>query len=270
MPQEAHNATQWGSATKVFLEPKNPTDDFSKDAIKASGMEDKRSEQISVFDNGCGGGGTALVVARGFPNATVVAGDFAPSMVEATKQKIQHERLTNITAEVQDGVNLTLESNQFDFVFCQFTVMFFPDYKKGFEEMYRVTKEGGTCIIITWKDPSTTRYIEEARLRVTDTIVEHNTQGHANFFEKPELLIEYAKNAGFKTTEVTEASHVWWFTYEMFESFTTNPAVILMGDGLNEEQMQQYLQEIRNIGKEKNTTHGIQLDAIANILKATK
>jgi ubiquinone/menaquinone biosynthesis C-methylase UbiE len=119
--QEAHNATEWGNVAKVFQGNRTATDDYSEEAIKISGMEARKSEPITVFDNGCGGGGTAIIAARLFPNAKVIAGDFAPAMIVATNNRIQQEGLTNITAEVQDGVNLTLESNQFDVRYSNIT-----------------------------------------------------------------------------------------------------------------------------------------------------
>jgi ubiquinone/menaquinone biosynthesis C-methylase UbiE len=148
--------------------------------------------------------------------------------------------------------------------------MFFPNYDKGFSEMYRVTKEGGTCVILTWRESEQMKIIEEARRRVVGNIIEHQTQGHVNFFEKENLLIEYAKNAGFKTAEVTQSAQVWWFSVEFFDNFTTNPAVLQLGSDLTEEQMEQYKQEIKNIARERATEKGIKLDVVANILKATK
>jgi ubiquinone/menaquinone biosynthesis C-methylase UbiE len=112
MSELATQASHWSNAAKMFA-TKAPTDIFSLDTLKLTKLE-AHSKPVKVFDNGCGGGGLAAMIAEKFPNATVLATDFAPGMVEATKNRIQHLGLTNISAEVQDATSLTLESNQFD------------------------------------------------------------------------------------------------------------------------------------------------------------
>jgi ubiquinone/menaquinone biosynthesis C-methylase UbiE len=266
---QSNKGSSWDSVAKSFSN-KSPSDSFALAAIEISGMNDRKSEPFKVFDNGCGGGSAAVLIANAFPNATVLAGDFSAGMIEAAKNCIQESGLSNVSAEIQDGVDLKLDSNQFDFTFCTLSVMFFPDYDKGFSEMYRVTKEGGTCMIVTWKDVDTIRIFEEARRRVGPYTPNHDVHGHGAFFEKPERLAEYAKRAGFKSAEVTEISHVWYFSMQDFERLASNPAVLKMGEDLDADGVKKFQEEISNCAREKAGEKGVRLDAVANVLKAIK
>jgi ubiquinone/menaquinone biosynthesis C-methylase UbiE len=264
-------ADNWGSQAKLFtLTTRSPTDDYAEDALKLSGIENRKSENIKVFDNGCGSGSIAVMIAKSFPNSQVIGGDFAQQMVDACKKRIQEENLNNITAEVQDGVNLTLPSNEFDYVFCQFTVMFFPDYKKGFEEMYRVTKEGGMCVITTWNANTIMNLMVDARKKVSEYTSNHDKQGHGAYFKDPERLIQFAKNAGFKTAEVTSTSHVWHFTLQQLEHFNTNPGFLEVAKDLDEEGKKKFFDEFIQNAKQRLDDKGVKLDTTANILIATK
>src|SRR3989338_6805059 len=210
LKMQNNKGSSWDSVAKSFA-GKSPSDSFALAAIEISGMNKRELDHFNVFDNGCGGGSAAVLIAKAFPNSTVLAGDFSPGMIYAARNCIKEAELSNVSAEIQDGIDLKLESNQFDYTLCTLSVMFFPNYDKGFSEMYRVTKEGGTCIIITWKDVDTIRIFEEARKRIGPYTPNHDVQGHGAFFEKPERLEEYAKRAGFKSAEVTQISHVWYF-----------------------------------------------------------
>src|SRR5690242_2820930 len=105
----SQDSTDWGDKAKLYIALKKTTDDISKDALKIAGLGGKNAESFSVFDNGCGTGGISLVVAKQYPNATVIAGDLAPPMIEATKKTIQDDGLTNISAELQDALDLKIE-----------------------------------------------------------------------------------------------------------------------------------------------------------------
>ena len=49
-----------------------------------------------------------------------------------------------------DALDLPFEEAAFDVTFCQYGVMFFPDRIKGYSEMHRVLKPGGSFIFNVW------------------------------------------------------------------------------------------------------------------------
>jgi hypothetical protein len=152
--------------------------------------------------------------------------------------------------------------------------MFLPNYEKGFSEMYRVSKEGGTCVIATWKVASTVTTLEDARLKMSPPCkIDHHVQSHPLFFEKEETLAEYATNAGFKDVEVTNFTHDIFMPVDMVKpsaNMLSNPAVSHLSEGLSEEQKEQLLQDVFKFVEANTTEEGVRYHMVANILTATK
>jgi SAM-dependent methyltransferase len=69
---------------------------------------------------GCGSGAEALVLARKFPQATIVGVDFSDSSIARAKAYAAKENLTNITFEVADlmSTNWFKKYEVFDFISC--------------------------------------------------------------------------------------------------------------------------------------------------------
>lgn len=80
----------------------------------------------------------------------VVAVDFAPSMIEHLRKIGVRDRVTNVESFVMDGQALSLPDASFDAAFSMFGLMFFPDRPRGFAEMFRVLKPGGTAVVSSW------------------------------------------------------------------------------------------------------------------------
>src|SRR5262249_6191082 len=49
-----------------------------------------------------------------------------------------------------DAMQLPFGNEEFDAVVCQFGVMFFPDKRKAFAEVYRVLRPGGVFVFNVW------------------------------------------------------------------------------------------------------------------------
>jgi len=64
-------------------------------------------------------------------------------MIEVLSDKISKENLKNIDVKVMDGQALELPNDSFDYLFCIFGVMFFPNPEKGFKvrEITKMTPE---------------------------------------------------------------------------------------------------------------------------------
>jgi ubiquinone/menaquinone biosynthesis C-methylase UbiE len=71
--------------------------------------------------------GTGIVtraVRHALADATIVATDINPALVEFAAQRLQSDRVTFQRADAQD---LPFDDASFDLVLCLFGVMFFPD-----------------------------------------------------------------------------------------------------------------------------------------------
>lgn len=78
----------------------------------------------------------------------IVATDLSDAMLQVARRK--RGNLENVSYSVADAMNLPFEDGRFSAVVCQFGIMFFPDKKKGFAEMFRVTKPGGAIAFNVW------------------------------------------------------------------------------------------------------------------------
>ena len=86
------------------------------------------------------------------PDATLVASDLNPPMLEVARRKFRpHERVTFREA---DAMALPFPAASFDLVVCQFGVMFFPDKLASFREVARVLRPGGRYLFSTWAPTS--------------------------------------------------------------------------------------------------------------------
>ncbi len=97
------------------------TAQFSSEALRQ--LQLKPGER--VLDVATGTGSFSLPAARA--GGDVLATDFAPGMIERLRQRIHHEGLQNIRAEIMDGQALNLPDACFDVSASIVGVIFFPD-----------------------------------------------------------------------------------------------------------------------------------------------
>jgi SAM-dependent methyltransferase len=83
------------------------------------------------------------------PDATIVATDLNPPMLDQAAARLTSPRVTWRQA---DALALPFEDGAFDAVACQFGVMFYPDPVAGHREARRVLKPGGLYVLAVWDD----------------------------------------------------------------------------------------------------------------------
>ena len=81
------------------------------------------------------------------PDAVLCATDINADMLAVAEQKLRNTKVQFSLADAQD---LPFDTNSFDYVVCQFGVMFLPDKQLGFKEAFRVLKPGGQFLFNTW------------------------------------------------------------------------------------------------------------------------
>lgn len=145
----------WDHIAEGFDTYMTPSHDrnFTKKLLKHAGL--KRG--LHFLDIAAGTGALSIPTAQ--MGARVTAVDISPNMIRLLKERAKKEGLTNVDGYVMDGHALDLPDNSFDITGSQFGVMLFPDLPKGLREMVRVTKPGGTVLVIAFSTPDRVDFI---------------------------------------------------------------------------------------------------------------
>ena len=100
-----------------------------------------------ILETAAGTGIVTRAVGAAAPEATVVATDINPAVVQFAAQQVQ---LKNVTFEPADAQDLPYDDASFDLVLCLFGIMFFPDKPRANAEARRVLRPGGRYIVVTF------------------------------------------------------------------------------------------------------------------------
>jgi SAM-dependent methyltransferase len=139
----------WGAIAAGYAEHVAPGEQsLSAAALRLVGL----SPGEEFLDVAAGPGGLGMAAAR--LGATVVATDWAPQMVAQFESRARSEGLTNVSARVMDAHALDLDDDRFDVTGSQFGVMLVPDQALALREMVRVTKPGGSVLLVAYGTPA--------------------------------------------------------------------------------------------------------------------
>jgi ubiquinone/menaquinone biosynthesis C-methylase UbiE len=111
------------------------------------------AQQVALFgperilETAAGTGIVTRAVSEAVPDATIVATDINPLVVEFAGQRMQTDRVTFQRADAQD---LPFADASFDLVLCLFGVMFFPDKVRANAEARRMLRPGGRYVVVTF------------------------------------------------------------------------------------------------------------------------
>jgi SAM-dependent methyltransferase len=124
-----------------------------------------------------------------------------------------------VFAQVADGQALPFADASFDVAFSMFGLMFFPDRKRGFAELYRTLKPGGVAVVSSWApvEQSSLMILMFGALRAADP-TRAAPQTNLLNLENPELFERELKQAGFRDVRVEPHTHsmevrdpsAWW------------------------------------------------------------
>jgi len=129
------------------------------------------SDVRDALDVGTGTGDGALVLARRFPNATVVGVDVAPAMLAEAERKTPPELRERLRYERADAAKLPYGDASFDLVAHSNMIPFF-------DEVARVLRPGGRVLFSFSAGPDTPIYVSAERLRT-----ELDRRGFTDFAE---------------------------------------------------------------------------------------
>lgn len=136
-------ASYYGDLFKDFDFEKyyNETPEILKTRLERNKVYPKDLNAKTVLDVGCGDGKYSLAWKQlGAKEVTGV--DFSEKAINIAKDRVR-ESDSNINYKIDDALNLSIENNSFDIVYCFGVLHHTSDPKKGISELVRVLKEGG-------------------------------------------------------------------------------------------------------------------------------
>ncbi|HEY4197264.1 MAG TPA: methyltransferase domain-containing protein [Mucilaginibacter sp.] len=156
----------------------------------------------SVLEIACGTGRVTRHLRNRFKAPVkLVASDINADMLHVAKTLLNDN---SIEFKIEDAQNLSFPDNSFDLGVCQFSLMFWPDNKKGLSEAIRVLKPGGKFIFSTW-DKTTSMPV--LKLIFDDNILPYFKGEDTSRFLvpfslfDPDLLKNWLEGAGFKNVK---------------------------------------------------------------------
>ena len=154
-----------------------------------------------VLDVACGPGTLALMVARDV--AEVHGIDFSETMLDIFRQNAARAGHHNITIRHGDAQTLPYSDEMFDAAFSLFGLMFFPDRRKGFAEIHRTLRPGGSIAVTSWApvDQSPAMQIMFGALRAIKPDLPQ-PQRSISTLENPEVFKQELQDADFRNVEI--------------------------------------------------------------------
>ena len=154
-----------------------------------------------VVDVATGPGTVACRVAA--RAASVDAIDFSAEMVARCRARADALGLRNVTVVQGDGQALPYPGGIFDLGFSMFGLMFFPDRPRGFGELLRVLRPGGSAFVTSWAsvEKSPLMLARIAAWKAADPNAQ-SPQKNVMTLENPALFASEMEAAGFVDVSV--------------------------------------------------------------------
>jgi demethylmenaquinone methyltransferase/2-methoxy-6-polyprenyl-1,4-benzoquinol methylase len=111
-------------------------------------------QNAKILDLCAGTCDISIALAKKYPFSQITALDASAPMLEVGKEKLQKEKMTNVTTMVGDAMKLNFSDNSFDLVIISFGLRNLENTKEGLSEMLRVLKAGGVFVNIEYGKPS--------------------------------------------------------------------------------------------------------------------
>jgi demethylmenaquinone methyltransferase / 2-methoxy-6-polyprenyl-1,4-benzoquinol methylase len=107
-----------------------------------------------ILDIATGTGDLAIEANKILKPEKIIGVDISEGMLNVGRAKMKKLGLANkIDMQMGDSEKLLFEDNTFDTVIVSFGVRNYQNLLKGLTDMYRVTKPGGTCMVVEFSKP---------------------------------------------------------------------------------------------------------------------
>lgn len=198
---------------------------YAEEAIAASELK----HGAVVLDVACGPGTLALVIAREVGHVYGI--DFSEPMLDIFRQNAARAGHSNITIQHGDAQALPYPDEMFDAAFSMFGLMFFPDRSKGFAEIHRTLKPGGSIAVTSWApaDQSPLMQTMFGALRAIKPDMPEPQRVMASL-ENPEVFKQELQDAGFREVKIQSVTKPFPVASipEFWETMVKGSAPILM------------------------------------------
>lgn len=114
----------------------------------------KKENPKLILDIATGTGDLAVEAVRQLNPDKVIGVDISEGMLAYGREKMQQLNLSDkIELRTGDSEKLLFDNNTFDAVIVSFGVRNFENLLQGLTDMFRVTKPGGTCVVVEFSKP---------------------------------------------------------------------------------------------------------------------
>ncbi len=109
-----------------------------------------------ILDIATGTGDLAIEAEKQLKPQKIIGVDISEGMLSFGREKMKKLGLEKtIEMQMGDSEKLLFDNNTFDAVIVSFGVRNFENLEKGLTDMCRVTKQGGTCMVMEFSNPKT-------------------------------------------------------------------------------------------------------------------
>jgi demethylmenaquinone methyltransferase/2-methoxy-6-polyprenyl-1,4-benzoquinol methylase len=164
----------------------------------------------TILDVATGTGDLAIELAHYIPQVHITGVDISENMLALGRRKVAERGLGGrVTLDVGDAEALGFADGAFDCVTVAFGVRNFGDPEAGLCEMFRVTRRGGTCLVLEFSEPTVPLFGWAYRiyfhhvLPLLGRVVSKDRSAYTYLptsvegFPAPERFVEMLREAGF-------------------------------------------------------------------------
>ena len=119
---------------------------YFDDRVTSIAIEKLLPRDLVVADVGCGTGSLTFELARFAKKAIGV--DLSREMLRRARDLAKEKRVRNVEFRMGDALKLPLKPQQVDAAFCVMVLHFLPEPQRGIKELCRITRPGGTVILV--------------------------------------------------------------------------------------------------------------------------
>jgi phosphatidylethanolamine/phosphatidyl-N-methylethanolamine N-methyltransferase len=170
-----------------------PVYDYTFGKVSTAG----RSHTVELINSSKGkvlevGVGTGLSLPEYKPHLEITGIDLAPEMLEKARERVKAEGLKNIAGlHVMDASNLEFPDASFDSVVGMYLITVVPDPEKVMRELARVTKPGGTVMLVNHfsQEDGVRGWVERRMAPFADLVGWHSVFDMSRVMVCPELKL---------------------------------------------------------------------------------
>jgi ubiquinone/menaquinone biosynthesis C-methylase UbiE len=119
---------------------------YFDDRVTSLAIEKLLPRSLTLADIGCGTGTLTFELAR-FAGK-VIGIDLSREMLRHARALAKERQLRNVEFRQGDALDLPLESHSVDAAFCVMVLHFLPDPQRAIADLSRITRRGGTVILV--------------------------------------------------------------------------------------------------------------------------